>query len=74
MDNASIQKDFVSKVVGIDASKYSTVWIKKGFREGLNPPELKAGDQEVIAAIQATPGAIGYVSRLPQGVYLIEKY
>lgn len=74
MDNASLQKDFVQRVVGIDASKYGTVWAKKGFREGLNPPSVLGGDAEVIAAVRATPGAIGYVSHLPQGVHLVDKY
>ena len=43
MDNASLQRDFVSRVVGIEPAKYSTVWAKKGFREGLNPPDMMAG-------------------------------
>lgn len=73
-DNASLQRDFVPRVVGIEPSKYGAVWAKKGFREGLNPPELLATDQDVIAVVKATPGAIGYVSRMVQGVYLIEKY
>ena len=74
IDNASLQKEFVGRVVGIEPSKYNTVWAKKGFREGLNPPDLKAGDREVIAAVKAIPGAIGYVSQLPQGVHLVDKH
>lgn len=74
LDNASLQKDFVNRVVGVEATKYSTIWAKKGFREGLNPPALMAGDQEVIAAVRATPGAIGYVSRVPPGVHVVDKY
>lgn len=74
LDNASLQKDFVGKVVGIDPAKYTTVWAKKGFREGINPPDMKASDQDVISAVRATPGAIGYVSQLPAGVHVVEKY
>ena len=74
LDNASLQKDFVNRVIGIEPAKYNTVWAKKGFREGLNPPDVMAGDQEVIAAVKATLGAVGYVSRVPQGVQLIDKY
>ena len=74
LDNASLQKDFVNRVIGIEPAKYNTVWAKKGFREGLNPPDVMAGDQEVIAAVKATLGAVGYVSRVPQGVQLLDKY
>ena len=74
LDNASLQKDFVNRVIGIEPAKYNTVWAKKGFREGLNPPDVMAGDQEVIAAVKATLGAVGYVSRVPVGVQLIDKY
>ncbi len=74
LDNANLRKDFIDRVVGIDPGKYSTVWAKKGFREGINPPDLKAGDQEVIATVRATPGAIGYVSTVPSGVHVIDRY
>lgn len=74
MDNASLQKDFVEKVLKIDGSKYSSIWTKKGFRDGINPPPVKSGDAEVIAAVKATPGAVGYVSSAPAGVKLIKKY
>ena len=74
MDNASLQKDFLDKVLKIDAPKYSNIWTKKGFREGLNPPAVKSGDAEVISAVKSTPGAVGYVSSVPAGVKLIKKY
>ena len=74
MDNASLQKDFVEKVLKIDGPKYSNIWTKKGFRDGINPPPVKSGDAEVIAAVKATPGAVGYVSSAPAGVKLIKKY
>jgi hypothetical protein len=74
MDNASLQKDFLEKVLKIDGLKYSNIWTKKGFRDGLNPPPVKAGDAEVISAVKSTPGAVGYVSSVPAGVKLIKKY
>lgn len=74
LDNASLQKDFVEKALKMDAPTYNILWTKKGFREGLNPPPVKSGDAEVIATIKATPGAVGYVSRVPDGVKLIRKY
>lgn len=74
MDNSPVQKDFLERVVKIDAVKYANVWTKKGFRDGLNPPALKNTDAEVISAVKSTPGAIGYVSSLPVGVRIIKKY
>ena len=74
MDNASLQKDFLERVLKIDGPKYSNIWTKKGFRDGLNPPPVKSGDAEVISAVKATAGAVGYVSSMPAGVKLIKKY
>lgn len=74
MDNASLQKEFIEKVLKIDGPKYSNIWTKKGFRDGLNPPAVKSGDAEVISAVKSTPGAVGYVSSVPAGVKLIKKY
>lgn len=74
MDNAGLQKDFLDKVLKIDAPKYSNIWTKKGFRDGLNPPTVKSSDAEVISAVKATPGAVGYVSSAPAGVKVIKKY
>lgn len=74
MDNASLQKDFLDKVLKVDAAKYGNIWTKKGFRDGINPPAVKSGDAEVISAVKSTPGAIGYVSSAPAGVKIIKKY
>ena len=74
MDNASLQKDFLDKVLKMEATKYSNIWTKKGFRDGLNPPPVKSGDAEVLSAVKSTPGAVGYVSSAPAGVKLIKKY
>lgn len=75
IENAALQKDFLAKVVKLDAAKYTTIWAKKGFRDGLNPPAIKMGDAEVLAAVKSTPGALGYVSSAPPaGVKLLHKY
>lgn len=74
MDNASLQKAFLEKVVKVDATRYGAIWTKKGFRDGLNAPVVKGGDAEVIAAVKATPGAVGYVSSAPAGVKVVQKY
>jgi hypothetical protein len=74
MDNTLAQKDFLERVVKIDGIKYANVWTKKGFRDGLNPPALKASDAEILSAVKTTPGAIGYVSSVPAGTKVIKKY
>jgi ABC-type phosphate transport system substrate-binding protein len=74
MDNASAQAEFLAKVVKVDAAKYGTIWAKKGFRDGLNPPPVRGSDSEVVNAVKNTPGAIGYVSSAPAGVTVVLKY
>lgn len=75
VDNATAQKDFLEKVVNLDANKYNTIWAKKGFREGLSAPAVKGGDADVLATVRSTPGAIGYVTaKPPAGVQVVHKY
>jgi len=73
IDNASAQDAFLASVVKLEASKYTTVWTKKSFRDGLNPPSVKASDSEVIEFVKHTPGAVGYVKKAPaSGVNVVK--
>ena len=74
VDNAAAQADFLAKVLKMDSAKYANVWAKKGFREGINPPSVRHNDAEVIANIRSTPGAVGYVSKAPGDVKVIQKF
>ncbi len=74
MDNAAAQADFLAKVMKVEAAKYSTLWAKKGFRDGINPPPVRSSDSEVINAVKSTPGAVGYVSKATADVKVIQKY
>lgn len=74
MDNAALQADFLAKVVKVDATKYASIWTKKGFRDGLNPPSVKGSDTEVLNAVKNTPGAVGYVSKATADVKVLQKY
>ena len=65
VDNTSAQAGFLSKVVRLDAAKYTTAWTKKSFRDGLNPPAVKATDAEVLEFVKRVPGAVGYVTTAP---------
>jgi hypothetical protein len=73
-DNGAVQNEFLAKVLHMDAAKYSTLWTKKGFREGLNAPAVKGSDLEVISSVKANPGGVGYVSAPAPGVSVIRKY
>ena len=74
LDNAAAQGEFLAKVLHMDAGKYSTLWTKKGFREGLNAPAVKGSDLEVIANVKGNRGGVGYVTAPAAGVTVIRKY
>jgi hypothetical protein len=74
VDNGPAQAEFVAKVLHIELPKYSTLWIKKAFREGLTAPSVKGSDAEVIAFVKATPGAVGYVNTSASGVKVLQKF
>ena len=75
VDNASAQEDFLGKVLKLDPSRYANLWVKKSFRDALNPPSLRSSDKDVLDFVRKTPGAIAYVSNPPSaGAILIQKY
>lgn len=74
VDNKHAQTIFLSKVIKLEQDKYNTSWTKKTFRDGLNPPLSKSGDDAVIKFVKTTPGAVGYVTTKPSGVSVIGKY
>ena len=74
LDNASQQKEFLDRVLKLDPARYNAIWVKKGFRDGLNAPPVKTGDADVIATVRANPGAIGYVASPPKDLKVLGKY
>ena len=58
----------------MNASKYESIWIKKAFRDALNPPKVLMNDTDVIDYVKRTPGAVGYVASAPSGVTVLQKY
>lgn len=74
VDNGPAQETFLSTALGMGAARYNTIWTKKSFREGVNPPSVKAGDNEVIDFVSKHNGAVGYVRSEPHGVAIIRKY
>ena len=73
-DNGPAQEVFLENALKMSAARYNTIWTKKSFREGLNPPPVKSGDTEVLDFVRKTPGAIGYVSTRPSGVNIVYTY
>ncbi len=74
VDNTAAQEQFLAKVLNLDKAKYAALWTKKGFRDGLNPPPVKSGDNDVLEFVKRTPGAVGYVNARPSGVTVVMKY
>jgi hypothetical protein len=75
VDNATAQADFLEKVLRLDPTRYANLWVKKSFRDALNPPATRNSDKDIIDFVRKTPGAIAYVSSSPPpGVVLIQKF
>jgi hypothetical protein len=74
-DNAAAQGTFLSKVLKMEAGKYSVAWTKKSFRDGANPPPVKGSDAEALEYVKRTPGACSYVAaQPPPGVVTVATY
>lgn len=66
IDNSAAQNLFLDRVLKMTASKYSVTWIKKSFRDGINPPLVAGSDAEAVATVRRTPGACSYVTTKPE--------
>ena len=74
-DNVAAQAAFLEKVIKVSADRYTSLWTKKSFRDGANPPPVKINDAEAIAYVRQTPGACSYVLSVPpSGVTVIGKF
>ena len=74
-DNLAAQAVFLQRVVKVSADRYTSLWTKKSFRDGANPPPVKASDAETIAYVRQTPGACSYVQTTPPaGVNVVGKF
>lgn len=72
VDNSAAQENFLSNVLQISSSKYTSTWMKKAFRDGLTAPAMKSSDAEVIEFVKRTKGAVGYVGSSPSGVNIVK--
>ncbi len=59
---SAARAEFSNAVLGRAVSAIETYWQQQIFAGKEVPPAAKASDDEVLAFVKATPGAIGYVS------------
>lgn len=64
-DNRAAQSTFLDKVLMMAPAKYATSWIKKSFRDGVNPLPIKGNDAETLEYVRREPGACSYVTVPP---------
>lgn len=64
-DNLASQALFLEKVLKLNPAKYASLWTKKAFRDGSNPPLLKNSDSEAIAYVAQTQGGCSYTAATP---------
>ena len=74
VENASLQESFLQKAMNMNPKQYQVYWTKKTFRDGVIPPALLSTDADVLALIQRTPGAIGYLRAPAEGGVVLKKY
>ena len=73
-DNMAAQAAFLEKVIKVSADRYTSLWTKKSFRDGANPPPVKGSDAEAVAYVKQTPGGCSYTASAPgAGVAVIAK-
>lgn len=69
---AAVRRAFSEEVLGMSPTAVVQYWQKQMLATSpLRPPVVKASDDEVLAFVAATEGAVGYVSKaaaLPPGV------
>jgi hypothetical protein len=76
VDNLLVQDAFLARVLSMNEQRYNSLWVRKSFRDGLNPPSVKASDAEVVFFVRQTRGAVGYLSSPPKDkdIRVIGKY
>ncbi len=71
---SNVRRTFSSRILDRPLLDVQVYWQRK-MTTGLVPPPVKTSDDEVIAFVSSTPGAIGYVSAettVPPSVKTIE--
>ena len=56
-----IRKAFLRQIIGMNRDNYMDYWNKRLYRKGGITPLLEENSQDMLEAIQAKEGAIGYI-------------
>jgi ABC-type phosphate transport system substrate-binding protein len=57
-----IRAEFAQSVLGKPVPEVLAYW-RTAMVHGLRPPKVKGSDEDVLAYVTSTPGAIGYISQ-----------
>ena len=71
---SDVRRSFSGDVLNQGVAEVQLYWQRK-MSTGLVPPPVKTSDEDVLAFVASTPGAIGYVSAnaaIPESVKAIE--
>ncbi len=60
--SSPVRAAFSKRIIGRPVSAVDTYWQQQIFSGKDVPPAAKASDDDVIAFVKSTPGAVGYVS------------
>lgn len=60
--SSAVRAAFSKRIIGRPVSAVDTYWQQQIFSGKDVPPAAKASDDDVIAFVKSTPGAIGYIS------------
>jgi ABC-type phosphate transport system substrate-binding protein len=70
---SAVREAFSTAVLGMPVDAVKVHWLRT-IHSGKLPPRIKPSDQDVIAAVAAEPGGVGYVSSdaiVPETVHVV---
>lgn len=62
-ESNALREEFYTKLTGKSAAQVKSYWAKMAFTGKGIPPKEAAGNAEMLKAIAATPGGIGYIEK-----------
>ena len=70
-----LREQFLTSILGQNEEQYSGYWLVRRYVGKGAPPQELASPEDIIRAVSATPGAVGYVplSKVPAGGNIIFK-
>lgn len=72
---ASVRHAFTESVLGLSMGEVQRYWQNRVAADRVFPPPIKDSDEEVLAFVARTSGAVGYVgpgTAIPDGVRVID--